>query len=91
MALDIANGATHGQLALSYFDTERGGFGVASRKVLSGEDVDTAAVKDCHDAFMTLVKLKAKWDVPLAFELENPCNIVSQSGAQIPLGNGPWV
>ncbi|KAN0073442.1 hypothetical protein V8E54_008662 [Elaphomyces granulatus] len=90
MALDIANGATHGQLALSYFDTEGGGFGVASRKVLSGEDADKAATRDCHDAFMTLVKLKAKWDVPLAFELKNPCKIVPQSEGQIPLGNGPW-
>jgi len=79
MALDIANGATHGQLALSYFDTEGGGFGVASREGAQwGEDADKAATRTAMMRLWTLVKLKAKWDVPLAFELKNPCKIVPQ-------------
>jgi len=78
MALDIANGATHGQLALSYFDTEGRRIWVASRKVLEWEDADKAATGTAMMRFMTLVKLKAKWDVPLAFELKNPCKIVPQ-------------
>lgn len=73
VSLDLANGNPHGQLALSYFDQPGGAFAVGSREILSGGSDDRRLDKECDLAFETLAKIYAEHDVPLTFDLKNPC------------------
>lgn len=73
VSLDLANGEPHGQLALSYFDRPGGAYAVGTRDMLSGSLVDRRQARECESAFETLAKIYAEYEVPLPFDLKNPC------------------
>lgn len=86
-ALDLGNGEA-GQLALSYFDKPLGGYAIGSRNVLSGDDVDAPAARDCHDALVTLMNIQRRWNISLPFSIMYPCMDAGDHGAfQYPLGD----
>ncbi|KAI0837757.1 hypothetical protein F5Y06DRAFT_63792 [Hypoxylon sp. FL0890] len=72
--LDVGAGDL-GNLALSYFDKEGGGFAVGTRRVLSGhvEGGSATDAKECNEAFQTLTELQKERNLSLNFTLENPC------------------
>ena len=82
-ALDIAEGEPHGQLSLSYFDRPGGAFAVGTHEMLN---FASKRYKACHQAFRTLVTIQKQYDVPLAFDLEDPCSAASSASgmAQTP-------
>lgn len=69
MALDLGN-PPYGNLALSYVDDRRGGYGVGSRQVLS---VSQETADECRAAFNTFSAIVQKHEPKLAFEMVNPC------------------
>lgn len=87
--VDVGRG-NMGNLAVSYFDKNYGGFGIGTRRFLSEteEDMDDDDIEECHAAYRTLVQLQKKHKIPLAFELKNPCPRRFTSGDnQYPLGD----
>lgn len=71
-ALDLGNGEL-GELGLSYFDKPNGAYAVGTRQVLSAKGIATELVRDCHDAFATMSKVKDTYSLDLPFKLENFC------------------
>lgn len=82
-ALDLGNGE-RGQLALSYFNREGGGYAVGTRETLSKAH-QSSKIEACHDTFRTLTRIQPRWNVPLQFELQNPCFTHDHPG-QVHLG-----
>jgi len=66
-----------GDLAVSYFDEDGGGYGVGTRRWLSGEgaNADEDDTDECHDAFRSLEKLVRDKQLgdELKLRLVNPC------------------
>lgn len=71
-ALDLGNGEL-GELGVSYFDKPNGAYAVGTRQVLSAEGAATDLIRDCHEAFATMSKVKDTYSLDLPFELENIC------------------
>ena len=71
-ALDLGNGE-FGQLGLSYFDKPGGAFAVGTRQVLSAMDTSAELLRECHDAFATMIKVQDIYSLDLPFKLENLC------------------
>ncbi|KAF9630277.1 hypothetical protein BFW01_g839 [Lasiodiplodia theobromae] len=70
--LDIGPG-DEGKMHVSYFDKENGGYAVGKRRVLNAPGADRETAKECHDAFLTMQELQDRRNLPIDFELVNPC------------------
>ena len=62
-----------GNLAVSYFDEEYGGYGVGTRRFLSGAGADDDELAECNEAFQTLSELHEEHKLDLKLTLKNPC------------------
>ncbi|KAJ3541478.1 hypothetical protein NM208_g4597 [Fusarium decemcellulare] len=62
-----------GNLAVSYFNQAHGTFAVGTRRYVSGPGLGTNEAQECLQAFKTLQGIEKKWELPLKFNLTNPC------------------
>jgi len=80
-ALDLGNGNL-GQLGLSYFDKEGGGYAIGTRRVLSERASGRREVHECLKAIRTLQKLQTEQGLRLPFKLEDICPQDDMNGTE---------
>jgi hypothetical protein len=82
---DIGSGP-EGKMHVGYFDKRGGGYAVGKMELLSlpvGGGGSAKSVRECNQAFQTLVGIQKERKLPLVFELENPCPKEVGNGNQV--------
>ena len=89
-ALDLGNGRL-GELGLSYFDKQNGGYAVGTRRVLSGHTESDSLASECRSAYTTLRAIRDEKRLGLPFDMIDPCSPARHSETRFGIGEQEYV